>query len=592
MPEKWILTDVTDAKRATANIKGSDGSATGHMGARAHALEQDTTDVKPTRKRRVHFLLPGSQTHVDGPASLMDGANERETNITILASQAPDIETKMSTETSQDVISVMEASKFDKPQAMVSTDGGDNQGPITESPQSAKEHVEDVAMMEAPEATISGPVEELITEPERPSEEHDHGRDAAMMMEGSVTATSTLSPGLLDEGDSSVALAHNIHDTTEDIKVPDGTVDSISFYNAPFEDRNKKTPPEQQYIDSTLPGGSCERPIKDIHEKPILKRQYDDVAPLTTPLKRPLEVANEQRPAKRQRIDAASKSNMEQSIKNGEQSREAVSQRETPLISDGDATKFKPVPRTVATASVPNTTDWSKFTVANLRKELSKRGLSSKGIKTLLVQRLTDFDMTQAMSGLAEEEGNGGPALVESQSKEMVKDNEVGQISEGPTNTVRSPENDASTAASAAARDRDWDVENLVEGIVDHVIFGDDVDSANLFDTQAMGRSHIEQPHECNDYTATAGSSAEKEIMQDDLQWQDDTCEEVVLLTIPDPMPDPSSPRAERPVQRDGDADISLESVEAPAIEPGVHDGTPPRFTGSGTIWTRVKEPR
>lgn len=82
-------------------------------------------------------------------------------------------------------------------------------------------------------------------------------------------------------------------------------------------------------------------------------------------------------------------------------------------------------------------------------------------------------------------------------------------------------------------------------------------------------------------------SSANSE-MHEGFRWQDDTYEEVVLLA----MPDPGDPVAEDSFQHNGDADTSLQSVEAPAIEPGVREGTPPRFTGSGTAWTGAKAAR
>ncbi|KAJ4421137.1 hypothetical protein N0V82_003901 [Gnomoniopsis sp. IMI 355080] len=612
----------------TANIRGSDRSAMVSVGHAVQSSEQGINEIKPPSKRKVHFVLDDSQTPVADSATvrrdsvgsnsavqgygvnnkngqllaspspdsggsvspmqqttpdlatvfMVDGANESEDSVTMLTTPELEIEANTSAENTGDVVTVTKASGFDNSQALVNTDDDDDQGPITELSQSAKANGKDVALMESPEALVSGPAADVITE-------HGRSHDAAIMAEVSGTATSSLSPDM-SEDDSPTVSTCDIHDTCENIKVPDGTVDESSFHNAALEDMNHQSTHEQQYTDFT-PGGSRERPVEDIDEQSPLKRLHDDVAPFIKSPTWPVEDANDQPPAKRQRIDAASQSNTEQSAHhNGEQFGDAASQRETRLASDGDGSKpelERSHPPAVAPAPVPTSTDWSKLTVVNLRKELSKRGLPIKGVKTLLVQRLREFDMTQALNKPAEEEGDGGPAFAEPEFEGMVKGDGVGQASEALADTINSPENDVSATARNGYRDQD--VENL-EGLVDDVIFADDVGPANVYHAQAMEKNYINHPHECSD-SATAGSFAEG-MMQDDLQWQDDTYEEVVLLTTPDP----NSPRAECSVRCDGDADISLDSVEAPAIEPGMDNGTPPRFTGSGTMWTRATPAR
>ncbi|KAJ4388085.1 hypothetical protein N0V93_008690 [Gnomoniopsis smithogilvyi] len=574
------------------NVCGHGASV--RTGEAIQTSEQGVHGLKPTSHRTVHFLLPGSATPVSSPAtkdkdrvgcipaaqghgvnsengqmfddtfkngcghvtpvqqttkkpatvSKVDGANEREVSVPSSASGDHDAGANAPACDPEDVSRVMKASELINLRAMHMGNGDsqastlvDDRRPINGP---SEELGEDVTMEGSEE--VSSELEEAIVELESRPEEHHH--EVAMVAELCGTAASTLSPDI-DKRNSPVVSPRDFQGTAENIKVVESDVAHRHVDAAPF---------------------------------------------IESPPKRYLENDHDQPPAKRRRIDTAPNFSTEQSAKGGESSKELAPQCGPRLISSGNNDKAEPTHPAFAplSSTTPAMTDWSSLTVANLRKQLMKRGLPIKGVKALLVQRLTEHDVIQATKEeervVEEEEEDGGLGIEEPEPAAVKgKGKGIEQISEPLAGTV----NNLKTDTVAAARDREKDVETLVEGLVDDMTFEDDVTHANFLDAEATGQYHHEHHVDEFNSTVAAGSPAKAVLHDDDLAWQDDTYEEVVLLTTP-PCPDSIS-EPEDAIQHEGDADVSLQSVEAPAIEPGLRDGTPPRFTGSGTAWTGLK---
>lgn len=630
MPEQRILDDFTDAERESTDTMGGDLQAQVGSGILVHTAEQGVDLVKSTRRRTVHFLLPGSQTPIStrsdtedentaigelaiqgwdaccekgqlstGPpddgvnpahqtvrslseVAIMDGASEQELSVSSPASLGPDIEANLLMENPGDDTARARECGSNISQPMDGATGEDthlldsfdDQGPITEIPESVKECWEDKCLVEAPTEDVSQSSDAVI-EPERLVNEN--AEDVGMEMEITDTIASPISVGM-DKAEPAVVSPTKNCDLNEELTAPDDTAEMGGFHNTPVDDPYAQSQPEQHNTDTPLAGKSHEQPI---HQEPLLQPPYVDDAQWTKPSKRPLEITNEASPAKRQRIDVFLKSKIEQSASDGESSSKATSQRDGYLPNDGEGSKVEPehAPASAAATHIPTSTDWTSFTVVNLRKESASRGLRRGGVKAILVQRLTEYERTQALQASLEEPDDR-PMLVESDSKSAAKDKGKGpeKTSEAIADVVNGLDNDM-VAAAWRNDDVDGVVEDLVKNLVDDAIAQNSMESGKPSAVKTTEERYTGPPSGFK-FKAAPDLSADVE-MHDGCGWQDDSYEEVVLLTTSHL----ASPVRNEPVQPEVDANISLESIEAPAIERDIRDGTPPRITGSGTMW-------
>lgn len=451
MPEKWILTDVTDAERAKADALGGDLYGNMGVGEAIQSLDQGVYKVKPSNRRTVHFLLPGSQRPAtrfvvedegsmvveptaqgygvgceDGQLSdgtfpsgcgsvtpyqqraqnladisMMDGASEEVSSFPLLAGHDPEIEANMPAQTTGDFGMMADATG---PNLQPISDADDalardflsvgDQGPITDLSYSAEKHGKNIVMAGVAEEISKSGIS--FPEPDQPTEIHG---EEVTMRKSPRPAPSTLSLGLT-EGKPAVDSAAESRDLIEDMDMSD-----IS------ENMNEQGWSKQQQTDATLvarfhePSFAC--------EQSTLVHQHVDAATSIKSPKRLLHGDNEQSLAKRQRDEVAPKS---------ESSNEAAPRREARLTFNGDlGTTERAHPIIIAPPPIPAMTDWSSFTVAKLRKELTKRGLAPGGVKTVLVQRLTDYDAIRAMKEPAVEADDGGLTLAESESAIQAK---------------------------------------------------------------------------------------------------------------------------------------------------------------------------
>lgn len=596
MPKQRILNDVTKAKRASTNSTG--GILQKHVGDRTmrRSAKRNVESVKSTRRRTVHFLLPGSQTPVstrsdvqvedtemgesvqgcdsssekgqfsNGPrdvvnpihqtiqslstVGIMDGAGEEESSFASSDNPGHDIEDNLSIESPGDDITRARETGSSIFQPLAGMGGEDaplppsfnDQESITEALEPANEHSENSPLVEA--STDHGSqFSDATIELERLANGNleDIAREAKL-------SNLVASPMLIDmdKGEPAVVSPSKGCDLDEKVKVSGDAVGRTSFFDMVLEDVQTRSQFEQHNADITLAGSS--------HELQPQLPYVDDAARVSLS-KRPLEMPQAFIPAKRQRMDVALKSYLEQSDRNGESSNKATSQPQQNLTIAGHP------PGSAAPPPVPTPTNWSSFTVANLRKELSKRRLPTRGVKAILVQRLTEFETTQAMQASLDKQ-NGHLVPVASYVESAAKGKGKGPEQTGPAtvDVVAHLTND--TAAAAATNE-----------VVDDVIAKDLIKSGDLLGGEiAEGDYPIPPP------VFTAATTAEPCA---DVEMQDDTHEEVVLLT----SSHLNSPVPKKIEQPEMDADTSLESVEAPAIESDMDKGTAPRCSGSGTMW-------
>lgn len=630
MPEQRILDDFTDAERESTDNTGGDLQAHVGSGIVVHTGEQGVDLVKSTRRRTVHFLLPGSQTpistrsdtededtamaesvgqgwdacsekgqlstgpHDDGvnpvhqtvrslsEVAFMDGASEQESIVASPVSYGPDTEANTLIENPEDATARAGELKPDISQPMDGTNGAGahlpssfyDQGPITGTSESVKKHWEEKLLVGPLTENVSQSYDAVI-ESERLANENDE--DAAREVELTETVALPMSVDM-DKAEPAIVSPAKNCDLNEELTAPDNTAEMTGFHDIPVDDLHAQSQLKQQNTDTPLAGKSHEQPT---HQESLLQPTYVDDALWNKTSKRPLEMTSEASPAKRQRTDVALVSKTEQSPSHGESSSKAISQRDVYLPDGGEGSKIEPGHALTSAAAphIPTSTDWTSFTVANLRKELANRGLRRGGVKTILVQRLTEYERTQAVQ-VSLEEPDDQSMLVEPQSEFAAKGKGKGPERTGEA-TVDAVSNLENGTAAAAARDENGNgvVEDLVENLVNDAIAQAGIESAKLPALKTLGGSYTAQPLALNDMAAP-DLSADVE-MQDILDWQDDSYEEVILLTM-SPM---ASPVRKEPVQREMDADVSLESIEAPVVEPGIRDGTPPRITGSGTMW-------
>lgn len=615
MPERRIFDDVTNAERARANSTG--GVVANHVDDRMvlHSAEQYVGLIKSTRRRTVHFLLPGSQTPIstrsetgiedtemgeavvqgceasnekgqfsNGPRDvvnpihqtmqsmstigILDGSSDENSSFASPASPGHGIEDNMLIESTGDDITRVRESALGVFQPAAGTNEKDTYLPlsfdgkesITETSEPANEHWEMSPLVEASTENVSQFKNATI--------ELERLVDVAMDVEFLHPVASPMSVGTNEDGPAATSRS-KVCDLDGRSELPGDTGGRTSFFDMVLGDVHTQSQPEQHNTDSMLAGSSHELPT---YQELPPQLPYVDDAPWTRLSKRPLE-DQEISPVKRQRMDVAFESDPRQSARSGYSSNEATSRPEKKLTSAGEGSKAEPEhpPKAAAPSSVPTPTNWSSFTVANLRKELSKRRLSTRGVKAILVQRLTDYEMTQPIQASLEEQ-NGHPMLGASEIESAAKGKGKGpeQTGQATVDVVARVTNETIEAAS-----RDEVVEEFVRNLVDDVIAKDLVKSADL-----LGGG---------DYSGPAQTEPCVDVeMQDDLSWQDDTHEEVVLLTTSHL----NSPVAKKQEQPEVDADVSLESVEAPAIESDIHKGTPPRCSGSGTMWIAKKAQR
>lgn len=632
MPEQRIPDDSTDAERESTDTTGGNLQAQVGSGILAHTAEQGVDLVKSTTRRTVHFLLPDSQTPITtrsdtedeatamaesvgqgwdacsekgqlstGPrddgvnsvhqtvrslseVAIMDGASEQESIVALPASPGPDIEVNVLIDNSEDDTVRAREGGSDISRPMDGTNGEgthlpssfDDQGPINETPESVKERWEDSSLIGAPTENVSQS-HNAVTVPERFVNEN--AEDIAMGVDFTDTVVPPITVGM-DKAEPAVVSPTKNCDLNEEVTASDDTAEMAGFHNTPVDDPHAQSQPEQHNIDTLLAGKPREQPI---HQESLLQPTYADDAPWIKSSKRPLEISNETSPAKRQRMGVALEPKKEQTARNGESSSTAISQQDGHPKNDGEGSKIEPehTPIAGAAPTAPTLTDWSSFTVVNLRKELASRGLRRGGVKAILVQRLTEYERTQALQASLEAQSDQ-PILVESESNFAAEDKGKGpeKTSEAIADVVNGLDNDT-VAATVGDEDDNGSgvVEDLVKNLVDEVIAQDGIESAKLSTVKTTGQSYTGPPSVFND-TAAPDLAADVD-MQDRCGWQDDSYEEVVLLTQ-SPL---GGPVQNEPVQPEVDADVSLESIEAPVVEQGIRDGTPPRYTGSGTMW-------
>lgn len=605
-----------------------------------YTAEQGVDLVKSTRQRTVHFLLPGSQTPISTrsetededtatgePAiqgwdacneqgqlsnglpddnvnpvhqtlcnlsdiAIMDGANDQEWSVASPANSGSDIEANTLTQHLEDDIARAREGDLRIAQPMDGTDGEDthlsssfeDQGPIAKTPQSVKEDWEVSSLVEARTENVSQPYNAVI-EPQRFVDENVE--DVAMEAAITDTVASPINVNMNTPEPAMVSPTKTC-DLHEEITAPDDTVEMTDFHDTPIDDFNAQPQPDHLNIDTPLAGNFPEQPV---HQESLRQPTYVDDAQGINPFKRPLETTIKASPAKRQRIDVAPlESKIEKSASNAESSSTAISRQDEHLTitTDGEGSKIEPEhkPTSAAAPPIPISTDWSSFTVVNLRKELASRGLRRGGVKADLVQRLTEYERTQAMQ-VSLEEPVDSPMLVESEPESKAKDKGKGmgleKTDEATVGIVNGLDNDKD---AAAARDDNGNkvVEDLVQTLVDEVIAQDGLELAHLSTVKTLRGSHTGKRSESN---ATAVPCPRADV--DECEWQDDSYEEVVLLTtsrLASPVGKESVQQAEM------DADISLESIEAPVIETNIRDGTPPRCSGSGTLWMALEAER
>lgn len=607
--------DTEDEDTAVAESVGQGRDACSEKGQLSTGPPDD--GVKPVHQT-VRSLLE---------VAIMDGASDQESIVTLPASPGPDMEVNVLIDNFEDDTVRAREGDSDISQLMDGTNGEgthlpssfDDQGPINETLESVKERCEDSSLIEAPTENVSQSYD-AVNVPERLANES--AEDIAMEVDFTDTVVPPISVGM-DKAEPAVVSPTKNCDLNEEVTASDDTAEMAGFHNTPVDDPHAQSQPEQHNTDTLLAGKSHEQSIRQesllqptyaddapwiksskrpleinnetspakrqrmdvaletIYEESLLQTTHVDDAQWTKPSKRPLEATDEAPPAKRQRIEHAFEPKKEQTARNGESSSTAVSQQDGHPKNDGEGSKIEPehTPIAGAAPNIPTLTDWSSFTVVNLRKELATRGLRRGGVKAILVQRLTEYERTQALQASLEAQSDQ-LILVESESNFAAEDKGKGpeKTSEAIADVVNSLDNDT---VAADGRDDNGNevVEDIVKNLVDEVIAQDGIESAKLSTVEMAGGGYPAPPLGFND-TAAPDLSANVE-MQDERDWQDDSYEQVVLLTQ-SPL---GGPVQNEPVQPEMDADISLESIEAPVVEQGIRDGTPPRCTGSGTMW-------
>lgn len=627
---------MTDAERASDDIRLGVLHANVRMGEAIQDSELVVQMDRFTKARRVHFLDPDSQTPVASPAIegegnvvaepavwevaqsaidwdgvnndigklsgdpftygqgliksfeqtthnsaayiMLDGAIEIDTSGKSPASHDTNVEAETLARKSEDGSMVMEKTGQDTLQPVVDMGDGyvlsmsaDVLAPLADRLKSVGERGEDNVTVELPARMVSQP-ENAVIQPQKLAEEP--GEQIAMAEVPKSTATqSTVEVG---KRDLPVVSPPTSQDPTEYIKVPDSTMDKFKPLKWPFKDVNEHSSHKQQRIDTTLADSSTKRPVEFVTGHPSPKRQPINVSPTISSPKWPIQGEHEQPTFKRQHTDATSVSSFNNwDFERVDEQTAAKRQHIAPRISR-DGSKAEPEhPTSLAPSLISNMIDRNSLTVANLRKQLSKRGLSTKGVETLLVQHLTEND--QAVSQAKDEpagEEEGCLTLLKVDSTTMNQGREPEQIGEAIAHKVTGSVNDV--AATAEDHFINKVAEEIVKDIVEEIV-ADAVKPMDFTNGRVTGNNVIWQVHELNN-TATLGSSADADV-QDDIDVQDDadTSEEVVLLVGPD--------EDSNTVKHEEHADISLESVEAPRAETGARDGPRPRFTGSETAW-------